>query len=97
MGKLKPLDIVKTPGAGIAIVSEIADRSKSGHGFEVSVNYLDGCNPAKEKNAWWKDHELVLLDNIPRILSSMIAHSFGSAKNQGDIYYPLERKSDNNG
>ena len=91
--KFKPLDIVRTPGKGIAIVQEVSAIEGGLNGFQVSIEFFRGCNPAKERDAWWEDKngELILIDSLPRIISNMIAHPFGSSTKQGDKFFSLER------
>ena len=82
--KLQPLDIVKTPGGGLAIVTEVCDD-----GY-ISIDYLNDCNPQNEKNSWWtKNDGLVLVDRLPRVISNALAHPFGSNKEQGDVFFPI--------
>jgi hypothetical protein len=84
MIKLRPLDFVRTPGGGIALVSEV---NPSG---DASITYLGGGNPSHEKNAWWYPHEgLVVLDSLPRLLAGMMHHPFGLNRDRGDRWFPL--------
>ena len=93
--KFKPLDIVMTPSNGIAVVQEVSsagDKYSPGDGligFQVALTFLSGQNPSRERNAWWKDadNELTLIDSIPRIISNMMAHPFGTNTKQGDKFY----------
>lgn len=79
----KPLDIVRTPRGGIAMITESsADDTHA-------VDYID--NPNGEHNAWWQGSDLQYLHNIPALLTNAMAHPFGSNKNLGEVYYPTEK------
>ena len=102
--KFKPLDIVRTSSNGIAVVQEVSsagDKYTPGDGlkgFQVSLTFLNGQNPSNERNAWWKDadNELTLIDSIPRIISNMIAHTFGTNTKQGNKFFPLDSNTSRN-
>jgi len=83
---LKPLDIVRTPGGGMAIVNEVGERNTA------SITYINDCNPAQEHNAWWDEggpDGLVVIDNLPRLLANRMAHPFGHGTRQGDQFFPI--------
>lgn len=80
--KLKPLDIVVTKKGSYAVVRET-------DGSEASIEFMNR-NTKGEKSAWYTPHELELINSIPNIISNMMAHPFGSNKNQGDIFFPTE-------
>lgn len=80
---MKPLDIVRTPGGGIALVTEVGKEGKA------SITYFGDCNPRKEHNAWWSPGDgLVVIDSLPRVLSDRMAHPFGSNTRQGERFFP---------
>ena len=70
---MKALDIVKTPGGGLAVVTE-TNRG----GTQISIDFLNNMNPAREHNAWWSESELEVLDSIPRILANAMCNGFGT-------------------
>jgi len=72
---MKALDIVKTPGGGIAFVTETNNDGK-----KVSITYIGELNPKHEYNAWWNHEELEIIDSIPRMLALSMAHPFGEGK-----------------
>lgn len=79
----RPLDIVRTPGGGIAMVSEISPCNSNGKTWPTrsgqamcSIDYLD--NPAHEKNAWWFPEQLTVLGNLPALISKAMCHPFGT-------------------
>ena len=81
---MKPLDIIRTPGGGLAVVTEVCSDGSA------SIEFLHGCNPADEKNAWWGDRDLlVVLDSIPRLLANAMAHPFGTNTKQGNRFFPI--------
>ncbi len=67
---MKPLDFVKTPGGGIALISETHDNGK-----EAMIKYI--YNPKNEHMAWWKEKELEVLISLSKFLASMTYQSFG--------------------
>jgi hypothetical protein len=70
------LDIVRTPGGGIAMVTETLNGGK-----QCSINYIGDLNPKDEHNAWWREGDgLVLLDSIPRLLAEATHNQFGDGK-----------------
>jgi len=77
---IKPLDIVRTPLGGIAMVTEYGSSG-------ASIDYLGGGNPTGEKSAWWHGEDLTVLDSIPRLLANAMAHPFGQNKKQGDVFF----------
>ena len=79
----KPLDIVRTPKGALAMVTEVGEDGQS------AIDYLGGYDIAatSEKNAWWAESELTVLDSIPRLLANAMAHPFGANKHQGDRFF----------
>lgn len=78
---LRPLDIVMTPGGGVAIVTEVCVDGSA------SIDYLRNCNPGGEKSAWWhpsNQERLIRVDSITRLLANAMAHPFGQNTRQGD-------------
>lgn len=77
---MRPLDIVRTPGGGIAVITET-------NGVTASIDYITGCNPKEEHNAWWNVKDLKVLDSIPAMLANRMAHPFGDNKKQGTKFF----------
>jgi hypothetical protein len=72
----RALDIVRTPGGGVAIVTETNDN-----GVMASLEYFGGLNPKGEYNAWWRDGDgLIVIDSLPHLLARTMAHPFGSGR-----------------
>ena len=55
---------------------------------EASITFIGDGNPTKEKNAWWQENELVVLDNLPSLLSRNLAHPMGNGKKMAMKAYP---------
>lgn len=72
---MKALDIVRTPNGGIAFVTETNYNGKS-----ASINYIGDLNIGNERNAWWDEQELTVIDSIPRMIAMATAHPFGIGK-----------------
>lgn len=70
---LQPLDFVKTPDGGIAIVTE---RNPAGNGlperYSITYIYKSGMN------AWWSGSDLEYLTNLPLLLAEGLTHPFSS-------------------
>jgi len=75
---MKPLDIVRTPGGGIALITETNDE-----GGQARISYIRGCNPKHEYNAWWRTNQLTVVDNLPRLLAGAMYNGFG--RGQSDV------------
>lgn len=67
------MDIVKTPKGSIAVITETNSK-----GTEASISFFRGFDSTNEKNAWWYEGELQIVDNLPRLLSEAMAHPFGN-------------------
>lgn len=78
---MQPLDIVRTPKGGIAIISETNNG-----GSQASINWLGPST--REKNAWWREDELEVVNSLPRVLAMMTAHPFGRGKQDVDRVFP---------
>ncbi len=94
----RPLDIVRTPGGGIAIVTQADPLGENWHArsgqVQSSIDYL--YNPSGEHNAWWFSEDLEILGNLPELISKAMAHPFSSHKHTaGDCYKP-QQSNDNN-
>lgn len=88
---MKPLDFVKTPKGGIAIITEV----NFGQGLDYSSDYdqcsisFIGDNDTGEKNAWWDNSDgLVVIDNLAALLARKLIHPFGKGKVPAEYYYP---------
>lgn len=92
---MKPLDIVLTPNGFIAMVTEVGTReTRQGIIWVASINYLKGQpNAGQQKSAWWDEGDgLVVLDSLPNLLASALHHPFGSNKDQGDRFFPINKE-----
>ena len=72
---MKALDIVKTPKGGIAFVTET-----NSNGEEASIQYIGNLNICNERNAWWDEKELTIIDSIPKMIAMAMAHPFGCGR-----------------
>lgn len=89
---MKPLDFVKTPKGGIAIITEknLSNNYTDGKTRGTySLTYLNGCNASREHNAWWDEEDLTLLDSLPQLLARNLCHPFGQGKQPAIDSYPL--------
>lgn len=78
---MKPLDFVRTPKGAIAIITE------TGHnGDKASISFIG--ESASEKNAWWDDGELTIIDNLPSLLARNLCHPFGDGRKDALKCYP---------
>lgn len=87
---LKPLDFVKTPGGGIAIVKETHDFiyiDGKPHHKEASLTYI--YDPSHERTAWWDERELAILTSLPRILADTMRHPFGDGYKDAKAAFPI--------
>ena len=78
---MQPLDIVRTPKGGIAIISETNDG-----GTSASIRWLGP--PTDERSAWWRMGELEVVNSLPRVLAMMTAHPFGKGKRDVAQFFP---------
>ena len=79
---MKALDFVKTPKGGIGFITETINN-----GTEASINYINGLNIANEKNAWWNEKELKVIDSLPRLIAFATCHPFGEGKEDVKKFY----------
>ena len=70
---IRPLDFVLTPKGNIALVDETNGDDES---VEVSITFI---NPEHggERNAWWREEELKVINSLPYILADGMRHPFG--------------------
>lgn len=87
---MKPLDFVRTPKGGIALITEMNYPTQEGLENSFSIEFLNGCNPAGEHNAWWGEGELELLDNLPSLLGRNLIHPFGRGKQPALDAFPIK-------
>ena len=73
---IKPLDIVRTPKGGIAMVSECSVASENYNINTYSVDFI--INTEHEHNAWYLEKELEYLASIPILISKAMCHPFGN-------------------
>jgi hypothetical protein len=83
----KPLDIVRTPRGGIAVITETSIPHNGGS-VTHSLDYID--NPHGEHNAWWQDDNLQYLHSIPALITNAMAHPFGNSTHTGKLFFPPE-------
>ena len=69
---MKALDIVRTPKGGIAFITETNSNGK-----KASISYINNLNIGKERNSWWNENELEVIDSIPRLIAEATCHPFG--------------------
>lgn len=81
---MKALDIVTTPGGGIAIITETNLNGK-----EASIDYINGLNPSQEHNAWWLEEELKVIDSLPNLLARSMAHPFGCGGTDVETFFKI--------
>jgi len=82
---MKPLDIVRTPKGAYALIIETGDG-----GVDAAISYFGGGNPTGERNAWWSEGEgLVVVDNLPHLLSCATANPFGRGKADAEKFFPI--------
>jgi hypothetical protein len=67
---MKPLDIVRTPSGGMGIISAMTSTVNG----EATIEFFEGCNPKFERNAWWKERDLIVVDSLPAILCRFSNH-----------------------
>ena len=79
---MKALDIVKTPLGGIAFITETTDG-----GNQASIDYIGNLNPGNERNAWWSDGELVVIDSIPKMIAMATCHPFGRGAHDVEKFF----------
>jgi hypothetical protein len=79
---MKALDIVRTPGGGIAFITETNKKGK-----QASIKYIGDLNPGLDRNAWWDESELVVIDSIPRMIAMATYHPFGSGKSDVEKFF----------
>lgn len=75
---IKPLDIVRTPKGGLAIVTECSFADDNWQINRYSINYIE--NPKNEHNAWWMEGDLTYLASIPIFIAEAMCHPFGNNK-----------------
>ena len=71
--EIRPLDFVLTPEGNIALVDETNENDGL---IEVSITFI---NPehGRERNAWWKEEDLKIINSLPYILADGMRHPFG--------------------
>ena len=71
--EIRPLDFVLTPEGNIALVNETNENNGL---IEISIIFI---NPEhrEERNAWWKEEDLKVINSLPYILADGMRHPFG--------------------
>ena len=83
---MKPLDFVKTPKGGFAIIKEIDEYD--GGKIQSSIIFIGDLNPGKEKNAWWREGELEVIDSLPSLLARELPVILGNGRANALKAYP---------
>lgn len=84
---MKALEIVRTPKGAIGLITETSDKGKS-----ASVLFLQNQKPTGEKNAWWDEGELEVLDSIPRMIAVSMVHPFGVGETEANQNFKISKK-----
>jgi hypothetical protein len=79
---MKALDIVRTPGGGVAFITET-----NNDGADASITFINGLNPGHEKSAWWDKGKLEVIDSIPRMLAMATCHPFGHGGEDAEKFF----------
>ena len=97
---MKPLDFVKTPKGNMALIKEINQGefriNKGDNMAEVKtlkvahIEFLGGGNHDEERNAWWYEDELEVIDNLASLLARNLVHPFGTGRSQALSEYPMK-------
>ena len=74
--EIRPLDFVLTPEGNIALVKETNEDAES---IKVSITFI---NPehGEERNAWWREEDLKVINSLPYILANGMRHPFGKGQ-----------------
>lgn len=83
----QPLDFVKTELGNIGIITE-QNTIDSRHTY--SIEFIGGGNPDNEKNSWWDEGQLSVIDNLPSILARNLIHPFGLGKKPALKTFPIK-------
>ena len=70
---IRPLDFVLTPEGNIALINETNENDGL---IEVSITFINPKH-GKERNAWWKEEDLKVINSLPYILADGMRHPFG--------------------
>ena len=84
--ELRPLDFVLTPKNNIALVTE-THVTESGI-IQASIEFI---NPRHdyERNAWWNESELKVINTLPYILSKEMSHPFGNGHKKAKEHFGI--------
>ena len=80
---IKALDFVRTPNGALALVTET--HALWGGARQASIRFVGPS--LGERNAWWNEDELEVVDSLPRILAYSIAHPFGSGRVDAERFF----------
>lgn len=74
--EIRPLDFVLTPEGNIALVNETNEDNGL---INVDITFI---NPEHggERNAWWREEDLKVINSLPYILANGIRHPFGKGQ-----------------
>ena len=86
---MKPLDFVRTPKGAIALVTE-TNPPENGMGRQASISFIGPS--LGERNAWWDEDELEVIDSLPRLLASCTKHPFGKGKADVETFFGIPKK-----
>ena len=86
---IKPLDFVspKNNLNKVGIIKEISSFTSNKELFyTASVEWLNGSDGLK--SAWWGMDEIIIIDSLPRLLSRIASHPFGTGKSYINECFP---------
>lgn len=85
---MRPLDFVRTPKGNIALITET-----NSHGLQASISFIGKQNRDNEKNAWWDEKELEVIDTLPHLIAVNMCHPFGRGREDVEEYYSRKEKA----
>lgn len=88
---MKPLDIVRTPSGAIGWITEV-NKSLFDESKQASINFIGNLSNG-DKNAWWPERHLEVIDSIPRMLALATCHPSGSGRKVAKESFPLENQN----
>lgn len=86
---MNPLDFIETPKGAIALITEKNYPTSEGMPCTYSIEFLGGGNPTGEKNSWWQESQLKVVDNLPSLLARNLIHPFGKGKQPALDKFPI--------
>jgi hypothetical protein len=74
---MKPLDFVTTEAGNIGMITEVS-TTQGVH--TACIAFLKGFEG--EKNAWWSEDEIYVVDSLPDLLARKLCHPMGNGSLQ---------------